>query len=111
MTTATFREGDSVDEHDKILFQRQLDTLQREFTVHRDQEESRWSHLIQLTEMNQQTAQQNAENIAELTRATQGVIETWNTANSLGKFFKWLGSFAVLAAALAWVKDHWSSFS
>tara|TARA_R110000824_G_scaffold313775_2_gene500556 strand:+ start:2476 stop:2766 length:291 start_codon:yes stop_codon:yes gene_type:complete len=45
----------------------------------------------------------NATNIADLTTATQGVVEAWTVANGLSKFLKWLSSFAIIGGIYAWL--------
>lgn len=47
----------------------------------------------------------NATNIANLTEATQGVVDAWVVANGLSKFLKWLSSFAIIGASIIWLKD------
>lgn len=55
------------------------------------------------------TQEVNSANIAELTKATKGVVEAWTVANGLSKFVKWLSSFAVVTAVVGgliiWLKD------
>tara|TARA_R110002153_G_scaffold150049_2_gene301633 strand:+ start:2490 stop:2771 length:282 start_codon:yes stop_codon:yes gene_type:complete len=58
----------------------------------------RLDKLIQAQEL-------NATNIADLTKATQGVVEAWTVANGLSKFLKWLSSFAIIGASIIWLKD------
>ncbi len=45
---------------------------------------------------------QNMEAIATLTKATQGVVDAWATANNFQKFIKWLSGFAIIGALIAW---------
>tara|TARA_R110000803_G_scaffold210114_1_gene281090 strand:+ start:2769 stop:3029 length:261 start_codon:yes stop_codon:yes gene_type:complete len=45
----------------------------------------------------------NAANIADLTKATNGVVEAWTVANGLSKFLKWLSSFAIIGGIWAWL--------
>lgn len=61
-----------------------------------DDQDARLDKLIQAQEL-------NATNIAELTIATQGVVEAWTVANGLSKFLKWLSSFAVIGGIWAWL--------
>tara|TARA_R110002167_G_scaffold366375_1_gene595568 strand:+ start:29585 stop:29809 length:225 start_codon:yes stop_codon:yes gene_type:complete len=63
-----------------------------------DDQDARLDKLIQAQEL-------NATNIAELTIATQGVVEAWTVANGLSKFLKWLSSFAIIGASIVWLKD------
>tara|TARA_R110000772_G_scaffold264083_1_gene384398 strand:+ start:2180 stop:2404 length:225 start_codon:yes stop_codon:yes gene_type:complete len=63
-----------------------------------DDQDARLDKLIQAQEL-------NATNIAELTIATQGVVEAWTVANGLSKFLKWLSSFAIIGASIIWLKD------
>ena len=76
-----------------------------EYQEYRRDEHDRMQHLMDITKS-------NSESIQQLTDATTNVVNAWDTAESvvhagsvLGKFARWLGSIAVIAAAAGWVVD------
>ena len=47
----------------------------------------------------------NTECITALISSTQGLVDAWNTANALRRFFKWLSGFAIIGSAAVWIFD------
>lgn len=66
-----------------------------EFKNHELEERDRWAKLLAITET-------NAKSVCDLTEATRGVVEAWQTSANVGRFVKWLSGFAVLGAAYTW---------
>ena len=62
-----------------------------------------------MLEINMQQ-KRNTEDIGRLTTSTLGLVETWTAANALSKFIKWVASFAVVGAGVAWVSDFFKLF-
>ena len=52
----------------------------------------------------------NTEAIGRLTLSTLGLVEAWTAANALSKFIKWVASFAVVGAGIAWFSDLFKLF-
>ena len=70
-----------------------------DFERHVEEVNDRWEHLIQLTESNTRA-------IHDLAEATRGLVEAWRTGSNIGRFLKWLSSFAILAAIAAWFVEN-----
>tara|TARA_R110000772_G_scaffold68760_1_gene152348 strand:+ start:3327 stop:3590 length:264 start_codon:yes stop_codon:yes gene_type:complete len=83
---------------DIITVARRLDQHLIEVDQRDKSVDARLDKLIQAQEL-------NATNIAQLTEATNGVVEAWTVANGLSKFLKWLSSFAIIGASIIWLKD------
>lgn len=52
--------------------------------------------------------EKNLEAIAELTKATQGLVDAWTTAGNVQKFIKWVSTFAIIGASLVWLYSIFS---
>ena len=86
-----------------ILLQERLEGHITEFKDHELEERNRWDQLIDITEA-------NAKAVGDLTEATKGVVEVWQTSTNLGRFVKWLSGFAVVVTiATWWVKTFFST--
>ena len=51
----------------------------------------------------------NAAAIANLTASTQGLVDGWQAAQAFQRFIKWISSFAIVVAGLAWLSTKFSS--
>lgn len=79
-----------------------LDEHVVEFRAHIEQEDPRWASILSLQE-------RNAEQIEQLTKSTEGMVDAWQVATGgmrffviLGQFAKWLAGFAVFVAIAQW---------
>jgi hypothetical protein len=88
-----------------MLLQQKLDNHIDVYEKHCDDEEKRWELLIVSQERNTQSIRDLTTSTKELTESTRGIVETWQTANGVGKFFKWLSGFAILGALVKWFTD------
>lgn len=98
-----------------MLLEQKVDGLVGEFDRHRDEENSRWEHLILVTEQNAKISKANNESITELATSTHDMVEAWNNTNgaikvgaAVGKFLKWMSGFAVVGYLLQWSVEHFS---
>jgi hypothetical protein len=101
------RRTDMPGDKDVILLQRRLDDHINEFHAHVASENERWDHLIDVTE-------RNTESITKLAKSTEGLVDIYRTGNSviragvtMGRFVKWLSSFAVIGYIISWAVEHW----
>jgi transketolase len=93
-----------------LLLQQKLDDHIEEFQTHCEDEEKRWSHLIEAQERNTKCIEDLTTSTRELTESTRDIVSAWNAANgtvktmsALGKFIKWLSGFAFLGGFLTWL--------
>lgn len=78
-----------------LMLQQRFDNHLIEVDARKKEERERWDRLIKINEA-------NANSINDLTHATKGVVDAWQTSTNLGRFMKWLSGFAVIGAAYAW---------
>ena len=83
--------------------------LRREFEQHVKEEHERWDHLIKITEA-------NAEAVSELTKSTQGIVDTWQAAegvvkvgSALGRLGKWLAGLAFIGTFFTLLFDKFQN--
>jgi len=74
---------------------KRLDAHLVEYATHRSEYLERQVHQDKLQS-------NNMEAIDKLTKATQGLVDTWLIANGIQKFFKWLSGFAFLGVIISW---------
>ena len=74
-----------------------LDALDSKLDLHIDQfedykelERKNWNYLME-------SQQANTDAIAQLTTATAGLVETWQTAHSIQRFIKWASAFMIFS--------------
>lgn len=73
-----------------------------------EQEDKLDTHVTEQYKVNSEHGrmhQDTMEAIAELTKATSGMVDVWSTAHSLQKFIKWLSGFAVIGAVMLWLAE------
>ena len=73
-----------------------------EYRLHITEEERRQERIIRAQET-------NTKNIADLTKATEGLVDAWNAANFLQKCIKWVSGFAIIGALITWFADKLTS--
>ena len=88
-----------------LLLQQKLDVHIIAYKKHCEDEEKQWENLITSQERNTQSIRDLTISTKELTESTRGIVETWQTANGVGKFFKWLSGFAILGVIIKWFAD------
>lgn len=99
-----------------LMLEQKLDSHILEFDRHREEEDARWEHLIEITEKNAKISQDNATSIANLANSTHDMVEAWNNTNgaikvgaAVGKFLKWVSGFAAVGYALTWIVEHFGT--
>jgi len=75
-----------------------------EFRMHIYEDDIREERLIRAQE-------KNTANIEKLTQATQGLVDAWTAANLFTRFVKWLSSFAIVGALIAWLDAKFHIFN
>lgn len=93
--------------------QNKLDAHIQEFRDHVEQEDMRWSQIIDGQEKNNVAISQLVECTKDLHESTSDVVEAWKTGTSVikfggmvGRFIKWLGGFAIVGGMIAWLSNH-----
>lgn len=80
--------------------------LRKRFEVHLDEHRVDAAEYQEL-QLRQSLAHEEAmKNISELTVATKGLVDAWNAASTIQRFFKWLSGFAVLVAIITWAVGY-----
>ncbi len=99
-----------------LLLEKKLDDHMQEFDRHREEEDARWEHLLELTEKNTQISTANAKSIENLASSTHDMVEAWNNTNgalkvgaAVGNFLKWLSGFAVIGWMFTWALEHFGT--
>lgn len=90
-----------------------IEELKQLILLHLEQYEKDRNYFFETQDKNQKAYETNANNIEklveitdELSKATQGVVQAWETANALQRFLKWASSFAVIGVIVAWLWDQ-----
>lgn len=88
----------------------------KEYQTYREEEADRWEHLLasqaelaKAQAANTQAIHELAESSRDLLSAWQAATGTVKTLSALGKFFKWLGSFAIIGVFIKWYIEHFST--
>ena len=106
-----------------ILLQQKVDNHIEEFHEHRkeyqayrEEESARWDHLLASQAELAKAQAANTKAIHELAESTKDLLSAWQAAtgtvktlSALGKFFKWLGSFAIIGVFIKWYIEHFST--
>jgi len=94
-----------------------VDNHLKDYATRSKEEERRWESLIEAQEGLVESQAENTVAINSLTAAmdkqvesTEGLVEAWQTAESvikvsgiLGRFFKWISGLAVVGAGFSWL--------
>lgn len=83
-----------------------MEHLNRRFEDHLLEEQLYRKEYLLRQERQELNHEKNMEAIAALAEATKGVVEIWKVANSLQRFFRWLGGFSALAVILTYIFTH-----
>ena len=96
-----------------VLLQQKLDNHIDEFHEHCKSEDARWDRFISTQESNTASIKELVTSNKELSESTRDIVSVWQAADgtmktmsAVGKFFKWLSSFAIIGVVLKWIVDH-----
>lgn len=89
-----------------VMLQVKLDNHIEDFHKHCEEESERWDHLIVAQERNTQSIKELTESTRDLVGVWQAAAGTIKTMAAVGRFVKWLSSFALIGVAIDWVVTH-----
>lgn len=96
MSGEKFRATDKEDEILAAITARKLESHLKDYEAYKAETALKLA-MIDLAHKHQM------EEIHALTKATQGVVDAWSTANNLHRFIKWASGFAVVIIAIQWL--------
>ena len=74
-----------------ILLQQRLDTHIADFDRHKDEEDSRWRHLIDAQETTTLCVRELTSAITMQAESTSGMVDAWKAGTGAVKTITWLG--------------------
>ena len=84
----------------------ELDEFSRDLHAHIEKDRERWDKMVDNQRAIEIAVLKLTAQVEQLTKATEGVVEAWQTANALQRFLKWLGGFAIIGGLITWVLSH-----
>lgn len=88
----------------------------REYQVYREEEAEKWDHYLRSLTQLAEAQSENTKAINDLTVNTKELLSAWQAAmgtvrtlSAVGKFFKWLGSFAIIGVFFTWFMEHFGT--
>lgn len=80
----------------------ELEKLNHKLDLHiSDHDRCKAEYLERYAAIDKQQAE-NTKAIADLTKATEGLVTAWNAANAMQRFVKWFSGFALIGAVISW---------
>lgn len=101
----SLRNTDSPADEELIKLKRKFKLHLADFEDHKKREDKALNALVASTEQNTIAITTMSRTMEEHIKTTQGVIEVYNTANALQRFFKWLSGFGIVVALLTFSSD------